>query len=112
MVAVDGVGLGDVVAVDYGGVYIYVKPAGVEGGVVVAADGEGVDVGCGRSLAISTAHKELGEGELGVEVKVETSFSSFASESSAPPPRPREREGIFICVLGAAVANRHVGVFL
>jgi len=40
VVEVDGVGVKDVVAIGYCGVHVIVEFAGVEGGVVVVADGE------------------------------------------------------------------------
>ena len=48
VVEVDGVSIKDVVAVGCHGVDVLVEFAGVEGGVVVSADGEGDGVGSGR----------------------------------------------------------------
>ena len=79
MVAIDGVSLENVVAVDDGGVDIFVPLAGVERGIVIAADGNGVYICCRGSLAVSTAHKELGEGELGIQFEVEATASASAS---------------------------------
>jgi hypothetical protein len=48
VVEVDGVGVKDIVALCCQGVDVLIKFAGIEGGVVVAADGEGDGVGSGR----------------------------------------------------------------
>jgi len=50
---------------------------------VVAVDCDGVYVSCWRgSLAVPTAHKVLGEGELGVQVEVEAAAPASAPELS------------------------------
>ena len=54
MVEVDGVGVEDVVAICCQGVDVLVEFAGIEGGVVVAADGEGDGVGGGRLESASS----------------------------------------------------------
>ena len=83
MVAVDGVGLENVVTVNDEEVQDFVQWVGVERGVVIGADGDEVNVGCWGSLAVSTAHKELGKDELSVHAKVEAASSSSTSESSS-----------------------------
>ena len=48
MVEVDGVDIENVIAICCQGVDVLVEFAGIEGGVVVTADGEGDGVGSGR----------------------------------------------------------------
>ena len=57
VVEVDGVGIEYVIAICCRGVDVLVEFAGVEGGVVVTADGEGEGVESGRLKSASPAHQ-------------------------------------------------------
>ena len=105
MVEVDGVG------VDYVGggccsrIDILVELAGVEGGVIVTADGEGDGVGGSRLKSKSSAHQVHRQRFLGVLVEVEsapTGACSVCSAASAPPEGSAS-----IRVIVAVVSGRH-----
>ena len=81
-----------------------VESAGVERGVMNAADGEGDCVGRCRSFVVSTAHKVLGEGHMCVEVEVKSSTPAPAVNVLATSPASEYRG---VGDSGATVISRH-----
>ncbi len=75
MVAVDGVGVNYVGAGCCSGVDVLVELAGVEGDVIVTADGEGDGVGGSRLKSAPSAHQVHSQHLLGVMVEVESAPS-------------------------------------
>jgi len=73
------------VSVDCRRVDVFVKFSDIEKSVVKAADGEGDDVGSSKWKDVSSPHKVLGEGYLGVEDEMEAFAPAYAAGSPATP---------------------------
>ena len=95
--------LEDVVAIHCSGVDVIVEFAGVEWGVMKAADCEGNGI-CGRwQETAAPAHKVLSEGDLCIETEVEASAPVSATRGPAGAPA----SGAWGVGVGAVVVARH-----
>ena len=102
MVEVDGVGVDYVGVGRCRGLDVLVELAGVEGGVIVTADGEGDGVGGSRLKSAPSAHQVHCQRLLGVLVEVESASSGTCTVRSAAtaPPTGRSSIGGVVVVVG------------
>ena len=76
------------------GVDVLIELAGVEGGVIVVADGEGDWVGGSRLKSAPSAHQVHSQRLLGVMVEVESASSGTCTVRSAATASPSGRSSI------------------
>jgi hypothetical protein len=85
-------------------IHVCIEFSGVERGVVEAANGEGNGVGGCRPEDVSSPHKVLGKGHMGVDVEVESSSHAFAARD---PASPSASVPSGVVIVGAVVVVRH-----
>jgi hypothetical protein len=102
VVEVNGVGVDYVGAGCCSGIDILVELAGVEGGVIVTADGEGDGVGGSRLKSAPSAHQVHSQRLLGVLVEVESAPSSTRAvrPAATAPPTGCDSIGVLVAVVG------------